>query len=89
MSLLLRLLALIGLLWTGKQALKQAPSILRPHAHNNEESTSRKDDDEIVKDPVCLMYIPKSLAIQKTFNQKTWYFCSEECADKFKEQQTE
>lgn len=85
-SLLLRLLALIGLLWTGKQALKQVASLLHPHSSDHEGST---DDDEIVKDPVCLTYIPKSLAVQKRFNEKTWYFCSKECADKFKEEQTE
>lgn len=87
--MLLRLLALIGLLWTGKRALQQAASILRHRAPHNEAATSQKADDEIVKDPVCLTYIPKSLAVHKTLNGKTWYFCSEECADKFKEQQAE
>ncbi|MDY0094546.1 MAG: YHS domain-containing protein [Candidatus Vecturithrix sp.] len=87
--MLFRLLAIIGLLWTGKQALKQVTSVLRPRAHDHDGSASSKEDDEIVKDPVCLTYIPKSLAVQKTFNEKTWYFCSEECADKFQEQLAE
>lgn len=87
--MLLRLLALIGLLWTGKHALKHVASILHPHESERDGSSLRKDDDEIVKDPVCLTYIPKSLAVPKKINEKIWYFCSEECAAKFQEQPTE
>lgn len=43
--------------------------------------------DEMVQDPTCLAYIPKSTAIRKKVYGKTFYFCSQECADKFKEQE--
>lgn len=42
--------------------------------------------DEMVQDSTCLAYIPKSTAIRKKVHGKTFYFCSQECADKFKEQ---
>lgn len=87
--MLLRLLALLGLLWTGKQVFTQASSRLRSRHRDNEGQPTPKPDDEIVKDPVCLTYIPKSLAVQKMVNDKNWYFCSEECAEKFFEQQRE
>lgn len=87
--MLLRLLALIGLLWTGKQLFTQAASRLHPRQPDKQGAPTRNTDDEIVKDPVCLTYIPKALAVQKMVNGKDWYFCSEDCARKFIEQQME
>lgn len=39
--------------------------------------------DELVKDPVCGVYLPKSQAKPLFLNGKTFYFCSEECRQKF------
>ena len=39
--------------------------------------------EEMKKDPVCGIYLPRSQAIKYTFNNKTHYFCSEECKIKF------
>lgn len=40
--------------------------------------------DEMVQDPVCKTYIPRREAYKKTFGGKEIYFCSRECAEKFK-----
>ena len=40
--------------------------------------------DEMVQDPVCLTYIPRSGAIKKIVNGETYFFCSQACADEFK-----
>lgn len=90
-SLLIRLLALLGLLWTGKHVVNQVSSAFFPHRHDNNESEG-EIGDETVKDPVCQTYIPKSLAVQRKINEEIYYFCSEECASKFSvsgENQTE
>ena len=84
--MLIRLLALLGLLWTGKQVFKQISSVFHPGQQVDDASPGHEIGDEMVKDPVCLTFIPKSIAIQKTFNGKKLYFCSEECASKFLEQ---
>lgn len=86
MSIILRLLALLGLLWTGKQVIKQVSSVFSPQQHVDEEKPEGEIRDEMVKDPVCQTFIPKSIAIKKTFNGKTVFFCSEECAANFSEQ---
>ncbi|MEZ0329065.1 MAG: YHS domain-containing protein [Dissulfuribacterales bacterium] len=39
--------------------------------------------DELVKDPVCGIYLPKSQAKPLFLNGKTFHFCSEECKQKF------
>ena len=83
MSIILRLLALLGVLWTGKQVVKQASSVFSPQQQVNEEETEGEIGDEMVKDPVCQTFIPKSLALKKTFQGKIVFFCSEECALNF------
>ena len=88
--MLLRLLALLGLLWTGKQVFSQVSSVLHPNRKVDDNASEKGIEDDMVKDPVCLTYLPKSLAIQKTINGKIVHFCSEECALKYVEQhQTE
>jgi len=39
--------------------------------------------ENMIKDPVCNTYIPESEAVKKTVKGKTYFFCSNECADKF------
>ena len=39
--------------------------------------------DEMVQDPNCLTYIPKSDAIRKSVGGETYFFCSQACVDKF------
>jgi YHS domain-containing protein len=56
---------------------RQAPS--------KKEEKTLKDVDDMVKDPSCETYIPKSTARSKVFNGERYYFCSDECLEKFKE----
>jgi uncharacterized protein len=85
-SLLIRLLALLGLLWTGKQVVNQVSSTFHPHQNVDDNASERETNGEMVKDPVCQTYIPKSLAVQKKIDGEMFYFCSEECLLKFAEQ---
>ena len=41
--------------------------------------------DEMVKDPVCEVYIPKRNAVTATFSGEEYFFCSRACMLKFKE----
>lgn len=38
---------------------------------------------ELVKDPVCGVFVSQATAIKKTVAGQTRYFCSEGCRDKF------
>jgi YHS domain-containing protein len=88
-SLLIRLLALIGLLWTGKQVAHQISSAVHPGQNAENKMAEDGPGSEMVHDPVCQTYIPKSLAVQKTIHGKPVYFCGHECAAKFVNQQDE
>ena len=85
-ALLIRLLALAGLLWTGRQVVHHVSSAVRPRQRENTGSAKQEISGEVVKDPVCQTYIPKSLAVEKTIKGKTYYFCGHDCAAKFVEQ---
>ncbi len=45
------------------------------------EKTRRGED--MVQDPRCGTYIPRSGAVEKTVKGKRYFFCSEECRDIF------
>jgi len=45
--------------------------------------------DELVQDPICGVYFPKKDALSLIWRGKTYYFCSEECRQKFREQNLE
>ncbi len=44
-----------------------------------------KVQDVLVEDPVCHTLVPKHQAIRLRKDEKTYYFCSDECCDKFSE----
>ena len=53
--------------------------------HNNMNFQGiQKQTSEMVQDPVCKVYIPKSEAITTETAGITYYFCSKECLEKFK-----
>ena len=84
--LIIRLLALLAVLWTGKQVVKQVSAKLHPEQAERGSSTPQNIEDDMVKDPICSTYIPKSLARHQEFEGQAYYFCSDECVTKFLEQ---
>jgi uncharacterized protein len=47
--------------------------------------SKRKDGviDEMVQDPFCQTYVPRRDARRKVIQGKEYFFCSEECRDKY------
>lgn len=39
--------------------------------------------EDLVKDPVCNKYIPRSQAYKREILGKDYYFCSKQCSDRF------
>jgi uncharacterized protein len=65
------------LIYTAYQAIRQA--LMKPPP----EKTAR--GEEMVRDPECGTYVPRSDAIKTQIRSKTYYFCSEACRDKYRE----
>lgn len=90
MSLLIRVLAVAGLLWTGKQVVSHISSAVgRASGTADKPGDESAPDGEVVYDPVCQTYLPKSLALEKTIRGKPVYFCGPECANAFEDRQSE
>jgi YHS domain-containing protein len=47
-------------------------------------SPPRLKGEDLVKDPYCGTYIPINSAYKTTVNGETLYFCSRECLEKYK-----
>jgi len=41
--------------------------------------------DQMVQDPVCLVFVPRGVAVTEDIGGQTYYFCSRLCAHKFQE----
>jgi len=41
--------------------------------------------NQMVQDPVCLVFVPRGTAITEDIGGQTYYFCSRSCAHKFQE----
>lgn len=57
------------------------------HEENNAEYFENSADmsRDMVQDTVCGMYVSKQDAIIKQVNGRTYYFCSQSCANEFEE----
>jgi uncharacterized protein len=81
-SLLFRLLALIAILWVLRRLLGSFLGLSRPKP-SDAGSRSEDTSNNMVKDPVCGMYMDSRLAVQLENRKESFYFCSEECKNKY------
>ena len=79
---LIRLLIIVGI---GYIAYRLAKGLFGPGQHVEDKKTGQVID-EMVQDPFCKTYIPARQAHSKVLGGKRYFFCSQECAEKFREQ---
>jgi YHS domain-containing protein len=85
-SILLRLLFLISGLWLLRRMLAK---ILNPARQPGMGENTAVKPNNMVKDPVCGMYMDSRLAVRIEDRKESYYFCSEECKDKYLSKSTE
>jgi uncharacterized protein len=51
--------------------------------HGAERRTDAAVTEEMVQDPLCRTYLPRSQAIRRRIRGREHFFCSPGCADKF------
>ncbi len=88
--LILILILLVLVYWAGRSLWQDLQRLKRrspgPWSHD---SASKGGDsnlpvaDVLVQDPVCGVYCPKKKALTAIYKGKVYYFCSEECRQKF------
>jgi YHS domain-containing protein len=77
-SFLLRLLILLIVFWLVRRFLLQLFAKVGERIEPGSGAPGR-----MVKDPVCGMYLDPRLAISVPTKKGAFYFCSEECRNKF------
>ena len=80
---LIRLLIFVFLVYLGYRVVK---GLLSP---SERIEPSRQDGviDDMVQDPECQTYLPRREAKRRTVGARTYYFCSEACAERFERNQ--
>ncbi len=78
MSRLIFYLVILGIIyWVVKQALSP------PREKTPKPRATKDTGEELVQDPLCKCYIPKSQAYYISLKGEKLYFCSEECYKKY------
>ena len=80
LSILFRILGLVFLTWVFRRVLN---FFLGASKSNRAKDNSAIDSKHMVKDPVCGMYMDSRLAVRVDKKSEEFYFCSEECKQKY------
>ncbi len=84
----MRNLIILGIIllcyWFYKKLISPGKPIKdHPDANGTPFTQDQPKEREMVKDPVCQVYLPKDQAVCHHANGRAYYFCSNHCADKF------
>jgi len=79
-----KFLFFLAIIIFGYLALKRYVSGLFSRSSQGGASNRPPITDELVKDPVCGVYVPKKEAIVYGRGGKLYYFCCEKCLKEFK-----
>ncbi len=87
MSRFILILLLLGVIyWLGRSIFEDLAKLKRQRSQKKPSSDSSSNlpvTDQLVQDPVCGVYCPKKKALSAIYKGKVYYFCSEECRQKF------
>jgi uncharacterized protein len=75
-----RILGAILFVWFFRRLLS---SLLGSSKKSQPSENSANETNQMVKDPVCGMYMDARLAVRLESRRENFYFCSEECKKKY------
>ena len=77
MGQIIILILLFLIIYTIRKSFQHSPSVKK-------ENSKGLAGENMMKDPVCNIYIPESDAVKEVIGGKTVYFCGNKCLEKFK-----
>jgi uncharacterized protein len=80
MSALVRFLTALFLIWLFRPLAAAIWKVLKKEGPKADHAASAK---HMVKDPVCGMYMDSRLAVRLESGKDAFYFCSEECKNRY------
>lgn len=81
--LILAIILLVIIYWTARSIWEDLKKGLGKRRPKSPSSPPPRVTDRLVRDPVCGVYCPRSSAYTAIWKGKVYYFCSEECRQKF------
>lgn len=83
----LKLLFIIGLIYALYKVLWKGESLFGKRKKGKKHPQAALE--EMKKDPICGTYLPEKQAISLKQEGETYYFCSEDCRQKFTDKETD
>jgi uncharacterized protein len=80
---MIRFVVFIVLIYLLYKIFKTVKQIKPGSGENDQSESSSPSGEDLVEDPVCHTYVPVSQACKKEINGKNYYFCSEQCSEKY------
>jgi YHS domain-containing protein len=78
-----RIILILGLLTVLYFLIRRA---LREFKGQGQPERLSPNKNQMVQDPVCLVFVPRGVAVTEDIGGQTYYFCSRSCAHKFQQQ---
>jgi uncharacterized protein len=85
LAILVRILSTVFLVWIVRRLLSMFAKGSRTNQPGEE---SAENPNQMVKDPVCGMYMDSRLAVRLERRQEKYFFCSEDCKERYLNQST-
>jgi uncharacterized protein len=82
-ALLIRILTFVFVIGILRWILDALFNKNRQRMNPTSAASGRKINSDTVRDPVCGMYMDPRLAVRLEYKQGSYYFCSDECKQKF------
>ncbi len=80
---MIKILALLVLLYVGYRVVTMLRRRKPQEVKGYRVDTSPPAGEDLVQDPFCKIYVPKSQAYQKQIDGRQQYFCGRECCEKY------
>ena len=80
-----RVILILGLLVVLYFLVRKALRELKGQGQPERLAPGKDQKDQMVQDPVCLVFVPRGVAVTEDIGGQTYYFCSRSCAHKFQE----
>lgn len=83
MSQIIKVLVILVLFYVGYKIVKMFQRVKSQEVKDYRVDATMSRGEDLVQDPFCRTYVPKSQAYLKEINGRQQYFCSSECCEKY------
>ena len=83
MSQIIKVLVILVLFYVSYKIVKTFQRIKSQEVKDYRVDGTPSKGEDLVQDPFCRTYVPKSQAYIKEINGRQQYFCSSECCEKY------